>query len=438
MADDRPLHAAFLDVDNQEGAVSLALPQFSEEQLDAEEGIARAEFVRSIMRDIDSLLTKEKLQALQGALDLKQRELDLVMAIDEIRDTASDPTTMLTSIVDLLANRLAADLCLMFLLDRETGEAELKAVSDRSQRWGQLQQVIARELAEPAVRLDHIAIWEGHDKLPAGSLANVPDDLQLAAVPIIMGTDQRLGALLLARSEVPFGPQDVQLLKTAEDQIDSAVIQCHVYRRHQQSIAEVRLKQRELDLIMAIDHIRDTAPEPTTMLTSIVDLLADRLAADLCLMFLLDRETGEAELKAVSDRGQRWGQLQQVITREVADQAIGLDGVTIWEARDKLPQGSVVGPENLQLAAVPIIIGTEQRLGALLLARSQVPFGPDDVELMETAEDHIDSAVIQGYLYDKHQLSVKEVETIYQIDRIRDQGLLLDEMLNKVIHLFFR
>jgi adenylate cyclase len=186
---------------------------------------------------------------------------------------------------------------------------------------------------------------------------------------------------------------------------------------------------------MAIDEIRDSVPEPAAVLASIVDLLAERLEVDLCLLFLLDRETGDAELKAVTDRTRGEGQLQQIITRELAEEAIGLDGVTVWEARDKLPQGSVVVPENLQLAAVPIIIGTEQRLGALLLARSQVPFGPDDVKLLGTAEEHIDSAVVQGYLYDRYQLTAKEVETIYEVDRIRDQNLPFDEMLNRVIQI---
>jgi len=376
------------------------------------------------------MISEEKLKTLRDALDLKQKELDLIMAIDEIRDTVPEPAAMLSSIVDLLADRLEADLCLMFLLDRETGEAELKAVSDRSQRLGPLQQAITRELAEQAIGLDQVTIWKGHKKLE--SLENAPENLQLAAVPIIMGTEERLGALLLARSQVPFGPSDVQLLKTAEDQIDSAVIQGYVHHKHQQSIQEASLKQKELDLIMAIDEIRDTVSEPAAMLTSIANLLTDRLEADLCLMFLLDRETGEAELKAVSDRSQRLGPLQQAITRELAEQAIGLDQVTIWKGHKKLDP-LVDVPENLQLAAVPILMGTEERLGALLLARSQVPFGPNDVQLLKTAEDQIDSAVIQGYLHDKHQLAVKEVETIYQIDRIRDQGLPLDEMLNKVI-----
>ncbi len=379
-------------------------------------------------------MDEDRIKALQDALELKQKELDLIMAIDEIRDSVPEPVAMLTSIADLLAERLEADLCLIFLLDRQTGKAALKAASDRSQRFGQLQPLITRALAQEAVALDKATIWAGHDKLPQGATVAPPENLQLAAVPIIVGTERRLGAVLLARSHPPFGPHDLQLLETAEDQIDSAVIQGYLHDQHRLTAREVSLRQRELDLIMAIDEIRDSVPEPAAMLTSIADLLAERLEADLCLIFLLDREMGEVELKAVSDRSQRFGQLQPLITRALAQGAVALDRATIWAGHDKLPQGATLAPpENLQLAAVPIIVGTERRLGALLLTRYRVPFSTDDLRLLETAEDQIDSAVIQGYMYDRHQLSVKEVETIYQVDRIRDQGLPFDDMLNKVL-----
>jgi adenylate cyclase len=376
----------------------------------------------------------DKHQLSAKELSLRQKELDLIMAIDEIRDTAPEPSAMLKEIVNLLADRLEADLTLLFLLDRQTGEVELKAVNDRSQQFGQLEQIVTCELAGLATRLDRITTWEGREQLPMESVANVPEDLQLAAVPIIMGAEERLGALLLARFQVPFGPDDVQLLKTAEDQIDSTVIQGQVYRKHQLSAKELSVKQKELDLIMIIDEIRDSVPEPRAMLKEIVDLLADRLKADLCLLFLLDHETREAKLKAVSDRSQQFDQLQQVITRELAEMAIRLDRITTWEGHKVLPAVSLAKvSENLQLVAIPIIMGEEERLGALLLARSHVPFGPDDVQLLRTAEDQIDSAVIQGQVYHKHQLSAKELETIYQVDRIRDQGLHLDDMLNAVL-----
>jgi adenylate cyclase len=194
------------------------------------------------------------------------------------------------------------------------------------------------------------------------------------------------------------------------------------------------LRQKELDLTMRIDRIRDTVPDPAAMLTAIANVLADQLHANLCLLCLLERETGELELKAFTNRGERSGPLEQVITRELAERAVYADEILIWEGRDVLPESDLAQlPDDLQLVAVPIIMGTDERLGALLLVRFQPPFGPDDVALLETAESQIDSAVIQGYAYYDLQQRNKELETIYRVDRIRDQHLSFDDMLNAVL-----
>jgi adenylate cyclase len=196
----------------------------------------------------------------------------------------------------------------------------------------------------------------------------------------------------------------------------------------------LELRQKELDLVMAIDHVRDTVPEPSAMLAAIANVLTDQFRADLCLLCLLDRETGELGLKAVTSRGERLGQLGPVITRELAERAVGADDVTIWEGSEALPELDQARlPDGLQLAAVPIIMGAEERLGALLLTRSGAPFSPNDIELLRTAESQVDSAVIQGYrCYDLDQRN-KELETIYRVDRIRDKQAPFDEMLNAVL-----
>ena len=198
--------------------------------------------------------------------------------------------------------------------------------------------------------------------------------------------------------------------------------------------ARLDQKQKELTLILAIDHIRDTVTEPPAMLSAIANVLAGQFQASLCLLCLLDRETGALELKAVNDRSEPLGQLGSLITRELAQRIIEADDVVIWKSSDVLPESALAQlPDDLQLAAVPIIMGADKRLGALLLARSQPPFDSNDVALLQVAESQIDSAVMQGYAYYDLQQRNKELETIYRIDRIRDQHFPFDEMLNRVL-----
>ncbi len=189
---------------------------------------------------------------------------------------------------------------------------------------------------------------------------------------------------------------------------------------------KLELKERSLDLVLAIDHIRDTAPDPTTMLATIVNVVAEHLRAELCTIALINKETEQVELKAIYDRSL---QQRQLITLDLAKEAAYLEQINIWHKTNK----GDTWPDNLQMAAVPIVMNEDERLGSLLLARIATPFTTNDVKLLDIAESMIDSAVIQGYADHELKQRIKELEAIYTIDNIRDLGLPFDEMLNRVI-----
>ena len=135
-------------------------------------------------------MSNEAQNTLKEQLALKQRELDMVLAVDHIRDTAVNLSAMLTAIAQVLADHLHSDLCLIVLLDKESNQVELKALFERGQQNG-LAQLISAQLAEEAVSLNEITLW---DKAAIdGQVDKLPEQLQLAVTPIIMGDDERLG-----------------------------------------------------------------------------------------------------------------------------------------------------------------------------------------------------------------------------------------------------
>jgi adenylate cyclase len=127
--------------------------------------------------------------------------------------------------------------------------------------------------------------------------------------------------------------------------------------------------------------------------------------------------------------------LQRVVTQELAERATQLSEITVWEGPDLVrPETEADIPETLQLVAAPIIMDSQQRrLGAILAARLERPFSPGDLLLLQIAENQIDSAIVEGYEYDKLRQRTLELDTIYRVDRIRDQRLPLDTMLNQVV-----
>ena len=50
---------------------------------------------------------------------------------------------------------------------------------------------------------------------------------------------------------------------------------------------QIEKQRRQLDLIQAIDYVRDTLPEPTAMLSAIANVVAEHLQAELCLLCLV-------------------------------------------------------------------------------------------------------------------------------------------------------
>ncbi|GAK59061.1 adenylate/guanylate cyclase with GAF sensor(S) [Candidatus Vecturithrix granuli] len=197
---------------------------------------------------------------------------------------------------------------------------------------------------------------------------------------------------------------------------------------------ELHLKQRQIDLIMAIDHVRDTMPDPSAMMTALVNVLADQLQVDLCCICLTDRETGELTLKAINDRHKQFGQIRADVFREVESKIMTSSEVLVLIG-EKVPLQLRELPdinEQVTMAIISIRM-KEKSLGMLVFARIGKSFGTDDVALIKIAESQVDSAVIQTYEYYTLQQRNKELEVIYRVDNIRDQHLSFDAMLNTVL-----
>lgn len=186
-------------------------------------------------------------------------------------------------------------------------------------------------------------------------------------------------------------------------------------------------KQKQLEIILAIDRIRDSTTNLQKLLSSIIQLVTGYLEADLGLIGLSE-ESGELELKAVDDRRGIFGQLNYDTLRQAAKRGTAIDRVSTLDDTFGLSQQGAN-----HLLAAPLTIGGE-RLGSLLLLNQRRPFGQEDIDLLEAVVSQTDSAVVHARTYHQLQQRNKELETIYRIDRIRDSGLEFQPMLNAVLN----
>ena len=73
------------------------------------------------------------------------------------------------------------------------------------------------------------------------------------------------------------------------------------------TVEQLAIKARQLDLILAMDRIRDGATDERELAASIVSTLADAVEAELCLLCLRDDDTGALQWRALTDRAALFG-----------------------------------------------------------------------------------------------------------------------------------
>ncbi|MBD3325209.1 GAF domain-containing protein, partial [candidate division KSB3 bacterium] len=196
---------------------------------------------------------------------------------------------------------------------------------------------------------------------------------------------------------------------------------------------QLTTKQKQVDLILAIDQIRDTLPEPHDMMVALSTTLAAQIQTDLCLICLRDRETGHFTATAMNLPESPENRLTRAKLRDIDRHTRQLQEICLWEG-DTIPSCfRMAYPVNgLHAAVIPILLHG-QNLGIILFVRSGNPFSQDDLTLITIAESQVDSAVMQCAEYHTLQQRNKELETIYRIDKLRDQHRPFDEMLSAVL-----
>ncbi len=330
------------------------------------------------------------------ALQQKQHELDLVMRLDQVRDTLNDdgdPQKMFDALASLLKEWFECTAAAIMLVAETSDDIELIAVSGMP--------------THVAIDLCKAALEQGDSKF----LSTTPWASTLG-VQIVL-EDYPLGSFVLAREDKPFGDDDMTEISLAESQLDSAVMQARMTWKLGQ-------RNRELEAIYEIDRLRDRTKSEAELMRDFTAVASDYFEADLCLILLT--QDGDDEL----------------IVRSIVDKH-DLSPTALMEIQRKAAQLSIpqvietpAGTTNLKLLAAPFVVA-DTRLGAVIVGRDKL-FSLGDHRLLHAMMSQMDSAVL--YVRVLRQLSQRkrELEIIYKIDHIRDQEKDLDSMLQAVLY----
>ncbi|NDJ59590.1 MAG: GAF domain-containing protein, partial [Chloroflexi bacterium] len=332
-----------------------------------------------------------------GVLAQQAHALQLMIALDRVRDSIDDdqnPGEMLTALVALLAEHFSADVCALLLLAETSDDVEWIAV---------------KGVTEPvAIRQCRAAIaFETPTPLPVSPwVYTLGHQLKQHGLP--------LGGLILGRSSHPFSDEEIALLEIAEKQLDSAIMQAHTIWKLQQ-------RNRELEAIFEIDRLRDGATSESELINGFATILVEHFEVGLAMIIVHNDAEAEPLLRGLIDRYNL--------------PTAALQAIRASTAAIEIPQTLTLPPEleiqDMCLLAAPLIVA-ERRLGAVVLGR-QHPFSIGDHRLLYAVNSQIDSAILHRRTQQQLQRRTKELETIYTIDRIRDQETDFDVMLQRIL-----
>jgi adenylate cyclase len=329
--------------------------------------------------------------------DVRDRELDLLLAIDTVRDTIDDdvpPNVMFEQLLALLIKRLNADAAAIVVQGNGKNMEYLAAIGPDVQHNLQLCRQIIQQTSPPNLH----RLRGEQDATGIGLRVRI--------------NNETLGALVLLRraGEAPFDDDTLRVLGTAETMIDSAIVQV-------QRIWRLKQRDRELAAIYRLDQLRDSDSDEMGLINSFVQIIIEQFNAALCVVSLSHIDSGEMIVRGIVDR---------VGLKPPEFQAMN-------QAIYNLPQTQpITSPrDGLNLLAAPFLAAGMQ-LGAVIVGRESA-FHDSDRRLLYALSTQMDSAVVHSRVIQQLSQRNKELQIIYNIDRIRDSDVPFDTMLQSVL-----
>jgi adenylate cyclase len=326
-------------------------------------------------------MSKPKLVELEDRIEYLQQQLDLVHAIDRIRDEAETPAKMMTSVVGELSGRFDADCCVLAIIDPETDCLVIEAEFGTVELGVQIAPEQLTKLAKIASASDGAAAGTAKDLNSATDGFGLSDNMFFVLAAIEMDS-RPLGFILLTRLDKPFCSREIDLLNVAEDHLDSAIVQCNVQY-------ELQRRNRELETIYRIDHIRDLHLPFDEMLQAALDVLCSLVESEMGFIMLYDHAVKHMQIAAIK---------ANVEISELADhyEIGGRIAHQTLEIAELVCHNGMEGPIS-SIMCIPLILGDEI-IGVFgLMNRLGRPgFTEDDRRLMNAVGSQMDTAIFEG------------------------------------------
>jgi class 3 adenylate cyclase len=313
-------------------------------------------------------------KALEDQLNLSQKQVDLMLAVDAACDNAVDDIEAMTSAVSLISQALEAEVGLLSWFDPDTQQLEIRSLIDRAGLLMSAGQDALQQLSRTACELSSV------QPLSTEKSTEFLSRLFWLGAPLRV-KDHTLGALLLANSERPFNEDELTVLAVGVAELDSALLHLH-------TVQELRFERQELRTLYTIDRIRDKGLPFSEMLDAVLLELCSAVPAEAGFIMLYDIAGHQLELRAATNHDLLRLADQYRLAQEAASEAVQIGSPTVR-----------IGGEGAihSLICLPLILN-ERIIGVLGVINrvGRAEFTRVDRRLLSAIASQIDTAIFEG------------------------------------------
>ena len=229
---------------------------------------------------------------LKKRLVFSEKALEIIRDIDRVRDLSSGPAAIFSGLTRVMSDHFNAGLCLFYVVARKTGEFELKATQERDPLLRDVSALLSGAAIPEGMRDGVIRLLTAEEALPAEAAAALPPTFRVAELPVFMD-NVPLGLIRMARREPAMDEEELPLMRIAESQIDSAIVQA--YAQH-----DLVQRNKELETIYYFDNIRDRQLPFDEMLDLVLQELSRIIETDMGFVMLYDKKGRQLEMRSAT------------------------------------------------------------------------------------------------------------------------------------------
>ncbi len=369
--------------------------------------------------------------SLKEQLKEKDRQIELLHAINRIVSEMPDLDALLQQFSDLIVEQLKADAVLIYLLDENKEHLVLRGShKPHREQIGRLKLKLGEGITGwVAEKRKVVAISKSASEDPRFKPFQVlPEDRfdAFLSIPITLKREL-VGVVNIHHQKAhTHTPAQIQLAESIADEIAGAI-------GHARVTHTVTKKSQQLETLARMSQTIAQGAYLREILQLIVSMTAEMMGSKVCSLMLLDDKTKELKIEATQSLSEEYRSKPALPLRaSVSGRAILEKKPIVVPDVTKDPQygfPDIARKENLRSLLVVPMLAKDKAIGVLNCYTSQVHhFSPDEIQLVQAVSNQAAVAIEHTRAIEKAIAAEEALETRKVIERakgllMRQQGL---------------